>query len=57
MHEDALDQPDFEDPQGELVVRVHAVALYLALLKAGMFDEATEFAEWYLETFDHDLET
>lgn len=45
------------DPPGELVVRVHAAAFYVALMKAGLFDEATEFAEWYLETFDHDLET
>lgn len=51
---DELDDPT---ESGELVVRVHAVALYLALLKAEMFDEATEFAEWYLETFDHDLES
>ena len=41
----------------ELSVRVHAAALYVALLQAGYFDEATEFAEWYLETFDHDLES
>lgn len=38
-------------------VRVHAAALYVSLLKAGLSDEATEFAEWYLDTFDHDLET
>lgn len=42
---------------GELVVRVHAAALFVALLRGGFFDEATEFAEWYLETFDHDLES
>jgi len=38
-------------------VHVHAAAFYAACLKNGYFDEATEFAEWYLETFDHDLET
>jgi hypothetical protein len=37
-------------------VRVHAAAFYVACLKAGFFDEADEFAEWYLETFDYDLE-
>jgi len=26
------------------------------MLRNGYTDEATEFAEWYLETFDHDLE-
>lgn len=40
----------------EIDVRVHAAALYVAFLKAGLLDEAAEFAEWYLETFDHDLE-
>lgn len=38
------------DPQ------VHAAALYVSLLKNGYHEEATEFAEWWLETFDHDLE-
>lgn len=51
---DALDE---ETSNPELVVRVHAAAFYVALLKADLFDEATEFAEWYLETFDHDLES
>jgi hypothetical protein len=37
-------------------VHAHAAALYVSLLKNGYADEATEFAEWYLETFDHDLE-
>jgi hypothetical protein len=44
------------DRGGELEVRVHAAALYVTLLKNGFTDEATEFAEWYLDTFDHDLE-
>jgi len=42
--------------RSELEVRVHAAALYVALVKGGYFDEASEFAEWYLDTFDHDLE-
>lgn len=42
--------------QSEISVRAHAAAFYVALLNAGLKDEATEFAEWYLETFDHDLE-
>lgn len=41
----------------DLSVRTHAAAFYVALLKARAIDEATEFAEWYLDTFDHDLET
>lgn len=41
---------------GSYDVHAHAAALYVAMLKAGAIDEATEFAEWYLETFDHDLE-
>jgi len=48
---------DSESSGTDLTVRVHAAALYVALLKAGLFDEAAEFAEWYLETFDHDLES
>lgn len=40
-----------------MAVHVHAAALYVAMIKNGFFDEATEFAEWYLDTFDHDLET
>lgn len=38
-------------------VQAEIAALYVALLKAGLLDEATEFAEWVLETFDHDLES
>lgn len=33
-----------------------AAAFYVALLKDGYSDEAQEFAEWFLETFDIDLE-
>lgn len=43
-------EPDIE-------VRVHASAFYVALLKGNFFDEASEFVDWYLETFDHDLES
>ena len=54
---------DWSDPiqeetsDSDLVVRTHAAAFYVACMRAGLFDEATDFAEWYLETFDHDLET
>lgn len=37
-------------------VYVQAAAFYVACLKAGFLEEATEFAEWYLDTFDTDLE-
>lgn len=34
-----------------------AAAFFVALTKAGHLDEAAEFAEWFLETFDIDLES
>jgi hypothetical protein len=34
-----------------------AAALYVSLVKNGYTEEATEFAEWFLDTFDLDLET
>lgn len=37
-------------------VYVQAAAFYVACLRAGFIDEATEFAEWYLDTFDTNLE-
>jgi hypothetical protein len=37
-------------------IYVQAAAFYVACLKAGFSDEATEFQEWFLETFDIDLE-
>lgn len=46
------DAPSFK---GE--VYVDAAALYVALLKNGYLEEASEFADWFLETFDLDLET
>lgn len=51
---------DFERDQEAprtLEVHVHAAALYVALVRGGFYDEAAEFAEWYLEAFDHDLES
>lgn len=41
------------------VSEVYAVGagFYVALVKNGYADEATEFAEWFLDTFDLDLET
>jgi hypothetical protein len=37
-------------------VQAQGAAFYVALLKAHFTDEAQEFAEWFLDTFDHDLE-
>jgi len=31
-------------------VEIHAAAFVVALIKAGMLDEAAEFVEWYEET-------
>lgn len=50
-----------EDPgQGggprKLAVYTEAAAFYVACLRAGYADEATEFAEWFLDSFDIDLE-
>jgi len=36
-------------------VYTSAAALVVALLKGGFLDEAMEFIDWYLETFDMDL--
>lgn len=36
---------------------VTGVSFYVALVKNGYAEEAREFAEWFLETFDLDLET
>jgi hypothetical protein len=33
-----------------------AAAFYVVLIKAGYYDEAAEFVEWFLDTFDLDLE-
>lgn len=37
-------------------VYAQGAAFYTSLLKSRLFDEADEFAEWFLETFDLDLE-
>lgn len=47
---------DPADRGGALEVYTHAAALYVAMLKNGFFDEATEFAEWFMDAFDYDLE-
>lgn len=33
-----------------------AAGFYVALLRNGYLEEATEFAEWFLDAFDKDLE-
>lgn len=40
----------------KLAVYTEAAAFYVACLRAGYLDEATEFQEWFLDTFDIDLE-
>lgn len=55
-HLEQLDEYDELDPARDLEVRVHAAAFYVSCVKSGFLEEATEFAEWYLDTFDHDLE-
>lgn len=50
-----LDSSD--DPTSRFEIHGLAAGFYAALLKHRYFDEATEFAEWYLDTFDHDLES
>lgn len=37
-------------------VYTQAAAFYVACLKNRYFDEADEFQEWFLDTFDIDLE-
>jgi hypothetical protein len=36
-------------------IDVHAAAFAVALIRSGSLDEAEEFIEWYLETFDRDI--
>lgn len=38
-------------------VYAEAAAFYVVLLKCGYHDEAAEFADWFLTTFDIDLES
>lgn len=50
-------QPDPSELRPEkFEVHASAAALYVALLRNGYTDEAQDFAEWYLEAFDFDLE-
>jgi len=46
---------DIREPR-KAAVYVEAAAFYVACLRAGFIEEATEFQEWFLETFDIDLE-
>jgi len=52
---DELDDLELGDRQ--VAVQVEAAAFYVACLRAGYREEAAEFAEWFLDTFDIDLET
>lgn len=52
-----IDRDDPDDPDRGLEVHVHAAAFYVSCIRHGFLEEATEFAEWYLDTFDHDLES
>lgn len=50
-------QPDHSELRPEkFEIHASAAALYVALLRNRYLDEAQEFAEWWLETFDYDLE-
>jgi hypothetical protein len=53
--------PDAGDGSGRghqaLEVYSLAAGFYVALLKNRFFDEAEEFQEWFLESFDIDLES
>lgn len=46
-----------QDARTGISVYAAAAAFYVACLKAGHIDEAQEFAEWFLESFDIDLES
>jgi hypothetical protein len=55
---DGDELPDRADlTPGHAEVYATAAAFYVACLKNGFIDEAQEFAEWFLEEFDLDLET
>lgn len=47
----------FWDPAQHTEVYASGAAFYVVLVKNGHGEAATEFAEWFLETFDLDLET
>lgn len=53
MHEN---RPQSDKP-GDFEIHAAAAALIYALMRNGYLEEATEFQEWYLDTFDYDLET
>lgn len=52
----ATSDSELQPTSAKLAIYAEAAAFYTACLKAGYGDEATEFAEWFLETFDLDLE-
>lgn len=56
---DELDdlEKDPRDSRRSLEVYTAAAAFYVTCLKNGYPEEATEFAEWFLDEFDIDLET
>lgn len=56
MHEESLSRSDAPTLAG-ISLYSAAAAFYVACLKGGYVDEAQEFAEWFLESFDIDLET
>lgn len=45
------------DARAPADVQVEAAAFYYALLKNRLLEEAQDFAEWYLDTFNTDLES
>lgn len=51
-----LDELSSNSAPSKAAVYVEAAAFYVACTKAGYLDEAQEFAEWFLDTFDIDLE-
>lgn len=53
----ALDEAEGAGVKAHFEVHAAAATLIYALLKHGLLDEAQEFQEWYLDTFDYDLET
>lgn len=52
-----LDEPGESFSGRAAEVYSTAAAFYVVLLKNRYFDEASEFAEWFLDTFDLDLES
>lgn len=53
-----MDRPQADGDIGSRPdVYAQGAAFYVVLLKAGYYDEAADFAEWFIDTFDIDLET